>query len=218
MISIELKGVDDLLKRFDPIKVTAAARAALERTKTQARTQAVREIQKHWNIKKQDLEKKASGKPRIELSGRVNSDLSATITFWGGGISLAYFGAKEYRIKGGQTRVTDRVKSTVKKTTRRDIVGVKVQIEKGKTTTLRQWMAAVKYGKGDRVGYHLGVFKPAPGGGRYKTGNRKMIESQSISIISMVSDPKVMQPLKAGIIDTFNKRLEHELKYRGVTE
>lgn len=218
MVNIQLQGIKELMNTLDPAKVHLSIRAALERTKSQVKTESVRQMQKQWNIKKRDLEYKASGAERIKVSGRVNNDLTATITFLGGGISLAYFGAKEYRIKGGQTRVTDRVKSTVKKTTRRDIVGVKVQIEKGKTTTLRQWMAAVKYGKGDRVGYHLGVFKPAPGGGRYKTGNRKMIESQSVSIVAMVSRPSVMQPLLQFAGDTLERRVIHELRYRKLIE
>ncbi len=218
MFKIELKGLKEVEKMLDSRIVASAAKSALERTKTSAKSEAVRLITQRWNISKRNLEYKNSGSERITVSGRVTDDLTATITFYSGGISLAYFGAKEYRMAGGSLRVINRVKSVTagarSQKKARELVGVKVQVLKGKTATLRQFFAAVKYGKGN--GVHLGVFRPDPAGGRYQTGSRRMIESQSPGVGTMVKHPLVMAPLKNFIYDTFGKRMTHELKRRGV--
>jgi hypothetical protein len=218
MFKVELKGIDDLMKRLDGRLVTSASKSALERTKTSAKSEAIRLITQRWNISKRNLEYKSSGSERIAVSGRVNDDLSATITFYSGGISLAYFGAKEYRMAGGSLRVISRSKSVTagmrSQKKARDLIRVKVQILKGKPTTLRQFFAGVKYGKSN--GVHIGVFRPDPAGGRYQTGSRRMIESQAPGVGTMVKHPQIMTPLKSFIYDTFEKRMTHELKRRGV--
>lgn len=221
MISIKVEGVNELMQRLDPRKVQSAARAALERTKTSAKAEAVRQIRQVWNIKKRDLEYKASGAERIKVSGRVSDDLTATLTFYSGGISLAYFGAVEYRMAGGLLRRIDRrTGSTASKKMQRQakqMVGIRVQVRKGKTTMLRQFFASVKYGKKE-PGVTTATFRRDPAGGRYATGTARMIKTTSPGVGTMVSDPKVMKPLERFITDTFNKRITHELKQRGVTD
>lgn len=221
MITIKIEGINELMQRLDPRKVQGAARAALERTKSSAKSEAVRQITKVWNIKARDVEYKSSGNKRLTVSGRVNEDLTATLTFYSGGISLAYFGAVEYRMAGGVLRRVDRrTGSTASKKMQRkaqQMVGVSVQVRKGKTTRLRQFFATVKYGKKE-PGLRTATFRRDPDGGRYKTGTARMIKTTSPGIGTMVSDPKVMKPLQQFISDTFNKRITHELKQRGVTD
>ena len=57
MVNIELKGVSDALKMFDPQKVISAARKSLDRVSQSAITHASKEIRTEYNIKARDLKK-----------------------------------------------------------------------------------------------------------------------------------------------------------------
>lgn len=209
MFNVELKGLPELMKRIDPNKAKSAAKSSLERAKSAAKSEATRLAQKYWNISKRNLEYKASGAERIKVSGRVNDDLTATLTFYSGGISLAYFGAKEFRLTVTQSKATAKRMGQAYRKGSREMVGVKVQIQKGKTTTLRQFMTTVKYGK-DKSGSHAGVFR------RAGKDRLPIYESQSVGITTMISQPKIINPLRTFIADTFEKRMVHELTRRGV--
>jgi hypothetical protein len=213
MIRVEIKGIKELQERLDPRKVEKAARSALTRVKTQAKTEAVRSISKVWNIRQGDLLKKGSGKERIQASGYIGSDLTAYIHFYSGGISLAYFGATEFRFKGNQLVKVNRKVGKVSKR-RGDFQGVKVQLLRGgKAARLRGFMMAVAYGKNSGQGYHLGVFSRHAGGKRLPVYERKMI-----SVATMVRKPEVIEPLKKFIGEKFNERFSHELKRQGLTK
>ncbi len=212
MVSISAGSLDDLTASIAPGVVRSAAISALERTKTSARAEAGRLITSVWNISRGNLERTASGRDRITVSGRVSDDLTAEIQFWAGGISLFYFGAKEYQLTAAQTKQTAKRLGKAYKAGNKQRVGIKVQLLRGgKVAMLRQFFARVRYGKGD--GVHVGVFRRVPG--RYKTGSAKMIESMSVGIATMVNQPKVLQPLTVFIQDTFAKRMQHELQRRG---
>lgn len=209
MVTVEIKGINELMQRLDPRKVQSAARAALERTKTSAKAEAVRQIRQVWNIKKKDLEQKASGAERIKVSGRVGEDLTATLTFYSGGISLAYFGAREFKISARARKAMAAKRGQPYRSGQR--TAVRVQVMKGKTTTLTQFFGKVKFGK-DKSGTHRGVFR------RTGKGRLPIIESQSVGVATMVNQPRVMKPLQQFIADTFNKRITHELKQRKVID
>lgn len=208
MISIKVEGIDALLKTMDPRKVQRAAMRALERTKGQAKTESIRQITKVWNISKRNLEMKASGNPRVQVSGRVNSDLTATITFRSGGISLAYFGARQVMLSKRASKALA-VKRGQKYNGAKMQAGVRVQVMKGKTTTLRQFFGEVRYGK-DKAGVHRGVFR------RTGKGRLPIAESQSVGVATMVAQDRVMTPLRRFIVETFEKRLQHELTREGL--
>jgi hypothetical protein len=209
-VSIKLEGVDKLLKSLDPQKVQGAAKAAIGRTKTSARSEASKLITSVWNIGKRNLETMATGKPRIEVSGGVGNDLSATITFWSGGISLVYFGAKEFRLTAARSRQTARRGGQAYSKGAKTLVGIRVQtLRGGPTAMLRQFFSTMRSG-------HKGVFRRDPAGGKTKAGNARIIESSAVGIATMVNQPRVLPKLKQHILDTFQKRFTHELKQRGV--
>lgn len=211
MISIRLDGVKELMDRLDPVKVQSAARAALERTKASSKSESVRLITSVWNIKKRDLETKASGGERIKVSGSVGSDLTATLTFYAGGISLVYFGAKEFRLTVARSKQTAKRMGQTYTKGSKTLLGIRVQpLRGGKVDMLRQFIGKVKYGK-DKSGVHIGVFR------RLGKARLPIIESQTVGVTTMIRQPKVMQPLQQFITDTFNKRLVHELQRRGLT-
>lgn len=211
-VSITLTGVKELMSRLDPKNVVASAKPALERTKSSARTEAVRLITSVWNIKKKDLETTRTGKQRIDVTGRVGDDLTATITFWSGGISLVYFGAKEFRLTAARTRQTAKRMGQKYKAGSRELLGIRVQTLKGgRVALLRQFFATMRSG-------HKGVFRRDRRGGKTKAGNPKITESSAVGIATMVNQPRVLRPLKQHIEETFAKRLTHELKRRGVID
>jgi len=90
MFTVELKGIDEAIKRHDPKRVIAAARQAINRTADSTRTEASRAIREEYNIKpakineRLKVEKKAGG-----------NDLTAVIVAKGKGLPLTDFDAKQ---------------------------------------------------------------------------------------------------------------------------
>lgn len=210
--SIKLEGVKELMERLDPRKVHASAKSAMGRTKSSARAEATRLITSVWNIKKRDLETTRTGKQRIEVSGSVGDDLTATITFWSGGISLVYFGAKEFRLTAARSRQTSKRMGQTYTKGSKTLVGIRVQTLKGgPTAMLRQFFATMRSG-------HQAVFRRDKRGGKTKAGNAKIVESSAVGITTMISQPRVLPKLRQHIQETFIKRLDHELKRRGVID
>lgn len=52
-------------------------------------------ITRKYSITQADLMNKGTGKPRIQAVGKIMDDLTATVSFLAGGISMAYFGTQE---------------------------------------------------------------------------------------------------------------------------
>lgn len=206
-IKCTVKGLSETQILLDPKNVEKAARFALTRTRDQGKNEAVRLMSSTWNISKKDLTTKASGASRITTSGSIGSDLTANIDFWSGGISLAYFGAIEYKFNRGQMVKTNRKMGKVMKRARQ-LPAVQVQaVRGGKTAHLKAFFAAVKYGKADGGGYHMGVFA------RHKSGARLPIyERKVVGVATMIRQPKVLDPLTAYCQNLFSDRFDHEWK------
>lgn len=208
MITMTVSGLKEAMERADPRKVRKAAKLSMSRVQSSTLTEASRLIRGRYNIGQKDLLNKASGNSRIQAVGKVTDDLTATISFLAGGISLIYFGAVEYRrTSAGLTKRGRKGTTAIK----RGKIGVKVQIEKGKTTRLRQFFAGVKYGKGAATGTHLGVFR------RLGKERFPIAESSVISPASMINKTDILKPLTQFVQDTFTTRFNHELKRLGVT-
>lgn len=211
MMAMSVKGLNEAMQKAkgDIGNVRKAAKLAMSRVQSSTLTEASRLIRGRYNINQTDLLNKASGKPRIQAIGKVTDDLTATITFLAGGISLVYFGAVEYRqTSAGMTKRGRKGITAIK----RGKVGVKVQIEKGKTTQLRQFLVGVKFGKGSATGTHLGVFR------RLGKDRLPIAESAVISPASMIGKPEILKPLTQFVQTTFTTRFNHEMKRLGVTQ
>ena len=204
-IECKPKNLTAFLSSFDPKKGEQAARLALTRTRDQGKTESVRLMSDIYNISKKDLTTKASGGERITVSGSIGTDLTAHIYFHSGGISLGYFGATEFKSIGNQrVRITRKQGKVIKR--ERQVPGVQVQTKRGgKTAKLKAFFAAVKYGKGAKEGYHMGVFSRHKGGGRLPIYERKMV-----SVATMICNPKVMKPLKTYCQNLYAERFDHE--------
>ncbi len=208
-VTVKMTGYKEACDRLNPKRPQQAAKFALTTTKDRTVVEGGRLIRGKYNISLTDLLNKSSGKPRIQSSGRVGDDLTAVISFRAGGISLVYFGAVEYRrTSAGMTKRGRKGITSIK----RGKVGVKVQIEKGKTTQLRQFFAGVKYGKGAATGTHLGVFR--------RVGKERfpIAESAVISPATMLGKPDILKPLTQFVQTTFTNRFNHEMKRLGVTQ
>ena len=130
MITVEVKGVREVLTIFDPKKVTAAARMALNDAARSARTEADRGIRKEWNIR--------AAKSRQELRAikfAKGNDLEAIVRAAGRPISLTYFGAVEARKSGRGVVIKNQAGQKAQRRSKLGS-GVTVQIERGKTTRL----------------------------------------------------------------------------------
>jgi len=208
-MNVKMTGFKEATERMDPKKVVQAVKSTLTRVKGQAATKSAQLLAGKYNISQKDLLNKASGAARIQVSGAVKDDLTATLSFKAGGVSLVYFGATETkRTAGGLARVSRKGQTTAK----RGPLGVMVRIERGKTTRLKQFIASVRYGKGGSAGVHMGVFRRA-GKSRYP-----IIQSLVISPATMIRKGDVMEPFKQFVQKTFTERFNHELKRLGVTK
>lgn len=205
-LDVKMTGEKEIIKRLDPRRIQQAAKSTLNRVKEQAATKSAQLLTGKYNISKKDLLNKASGAARIYVSGAVKDDLTATLSFKSGGVSLIYFGATETkRTAGGLARVNRKGQTSAK----RGPLGVMVRIERGKTTRLKQFIASVGYGKGGSAGVHMGVFRRA-GKSRYP-----IVQSLVISPATMIRKGDVMEPFKQFVQKAFADRFNHELKRLG---
>jgi hypothetical protein len=96
--TVELIGVEEALKKFDPQIVSKATTAALNKVGSQAFTAASKEIRSEYNIKAKDLKK------AFEFKKARGSVWLAEIQAKGKGTPLIYFSAKQTK-KGVTARV-----------------------------------------------------------------------------------------------------------------
>ena len=88
-VNVQVKGVEELLKKFDAKKVGKGIQAALNRSVKSGKTEASEMIRQIFAIKKSDLDRK------ITIQGAWVNKLSATLTVIGKPINLLYFNARQ---------------------------------------------------------------------------------------------------------------------------
>ena len=214
-MNVKLVGAEEAMKVLDARTVHRAAAASIKRVKDQVKTDAVRRMVKKYNIKQGDLLQKGSGAERVRVTGYSPDGLTATITFAGGGISLSYFGAVDYRLVNGRLVKQSRTKGGLASRKEQKNRGVRVATERGtKTASLRAFMAGVGYGGSKEkgigpTGQHTGVFR--------RTGKSRLpiAEQKMISVASMIQKDDVFKPLAAFAHSKLNERFVHELKRLG---
>lgn len=214
-VNIKLVGAEEAMKKLDPRLVQRAAVSSIKRVKDQVKTDAVRRLVKKYNIKQGELLNKGSGSERVKVVGTSSDGLSATIRFEGGGISLAYFGATDFRLVGG--RLTKQTRSKGSKASRKEQGkrGVEVATIRGnKKAALRAFMSGVGYGGSKKkgtssTGTHIGVFR------RSGKAHLPITEQKMISVASMIRKDDVFKPLSAFTHSKLNERFAHELRRLG---
>jgi hypothetical protein len=214
-ITIKLDGAEEAMKALDSRLVVQAARRMIKHVTPQTKNQSARLVVKKYNIKQGDLLKKGSGSDRIKVGGFSSDGLSATITFLGGGISLSYFGAVDYRLINGRLVKQSRTKGALASRKEQKKRGVEVAALRGdKKAVLRAFMTGVDYGGSKKkgtaaTGKHIGVFRRT-GKGRFPIAEQKMI-----SVMSMIQKDDVLNPLAAFTQHKMQERFAHELNRLG---
>ena len=214
-VTIKLQGAEEAMKKLDARLVQRAAAASVGRVKDQVKTDAVRRMVKKYNIKQGDLLNKGSGAERVKVTSFSRDGLTATISFFGGGISLAYFGAVDYRLVGGKLTKQSRTKGGAASRKEQKKRGVEVStIRGGKVAALRAFMAGVGYGGSKKkgiasTGQHTGVFS------RRTKSRLPIVEKKMISVMSMIQKEDVFKPLAVFASSKLNERFAHELKRLG---
>lgn len=214
-ITLKLKGAEEAMKALDARLVQRAAASAVGRVKDQTKTDAIRRMVKKYNIKQGDLLNKGSGAERVKVTAFSRDGLTATITFMGGGISLAYFGATDYRLVNGRLTKQTRSKGAAASRKERNKRGVEVStIRGGKKAALRAFMTGVDYGGSKKkgtgpTGQHIGVFR------RHGKGRLPIVEQKMISVASMIQKEDIFKPLAAFTQKKLDDRFAHELKRFG---
>ncbi len=93
-VRIQMTGIKEAMELFDPNKVHAAARSAINKTADQTKTFASRQIRTEFNVPAGKLNQFL----KITTRSRGN-DLQAVITGHGQGMALSYFGPKQMGVQ-----------------------------------------------------------------------------------------------------------------------
>ena len=91
MVKIEIKGVDKLVKLFDPKKVSRATVNALNQTATEYRKGTVNEAARIYNIQKGRLKKDSTGKDTTFIKRARKNDEQAIVGYRGKRPGLQHF-------------------------------------------------------------------------------------------------------------------------------
>jgi len=206
-MSVEIHGLERAMKIYDSKKVVRAAKAAMVDAARGAKTEASKQIRAKWNIKARDLNKKITAKARMTAN-------TQTITIGGRPIGLAYFGAKEVKRGGGGVVVTKKKGGAFfsrRQKATRAALGVTVEIERGKKTTLKgAYIAATRDFAGRTAGGDV-IFGKTWSVRVLQRRGQKIVAPRSISVASMFLQANVEPKVMDRINKTIDERFEHHL-------
>jgi len=203
-ISVDIKGVNELLKKIDAKKVMRGIQFALNRAAGSGKTEISSQIREKWSIKKSDLDKKISLKPA------VSSNFRATISLTGEPINLLYFPTRQI---AGSSAISIKRKgrispeAQIKKGKGRGYSGVTSQIEqKHKTVLPKAFIARARKG-----GIPLVLIRSSKA--KSKTGRKEgLLAIKVITETSMFRQPKVIAAVEKKIKTQFSKEWENMFK------
>ena len=199
---IGLEVPRNLERLADPGVIDKAARQSLNRAVRDGRATASDRIYKRWNIKKRDINRAV----RALKVTRTNDGFQAGISAKGRPLSLAYFGAKQYRPYSTVTR-----NKTTRRKRRSSRRGVFVQILRGGEVTHKPhaFIASVKTKRADVN--HIGVFE------RVGEKRHPIIERKLITVASMFNQEHVMNPTIERIEKSWNREFPRlvEVLFKG---
>lgn len=199
MIRVQLIGREEAIDVWGKKPVNAAMRSTLPRVAKTAMGTASTEIRRVYNIKKADLDKK--------MATQVAGD-SVLITISGRGISLSYFGARQFvvnkTITRGKKGLTTKTRSKA-----HAFQGVEVEVMKGQKTQLRSaFMAQMRSG-------YIGVMHRWSGGKLMKAKNKAAIGEKSvISLATMIQNHNVQPGILAKVQENFDKVFKQQIDYQ----
>lgn len=195
MVTVKLEGYQEAIEIWGQKPARKAAVSTLKKVVASARSTASDEIRNVYNVKKSDLD------PRLVVQPPRADDLTAVITISGKGMSLSYFGARQFVVNKVITRTKAGLKTTTRKRSAK-FQGVEVEVEKGKRTQLRSaFMATMKSG-------HIGVLR--------RKGSKRLpiTEKSVVSVVSMVLNAHVAPAVLQKVQESWDKVFPHELEYQ----
>ena len=137
-VNVQVKGVEELLKKFDAKKVGKGIQAALNRSVKSGKTETSSQLRERWNLRKYDIDRKIFFRP-----AQSAASLIAVISVVGEPTSLMHFNPRS--ASGGITtyaarnRIGSRVMpGLAQKRGGRNTGGVKVAALRGRQTTLKR--------------------------------------------------------------------------------
>lgn len=205
MINVKILGMKESIEIWGNRPVEAAMKKTFYKIVRGAMTRVSAQIRKIYNIKKQDIDKK--------MDFRVAGSSSAWITASGKGISLSYFGAKQFFFNKTITRYTDKDgDSGLKRVTRKKshaFQGVEVEVVKGHKTRLKSaFLAQMSSG-------HIGVMHRWGAGVKMKSNKKKVAigEKGVISLAVMIQGNNISEPTLKYIREDWDEEFEKQLKY-----
>lgn len=195
VVNIRIEGLAEALQALEGRSVRRAARETLKDLVKMAKTEASTGIREKFNVRKADLD------PRLRVRLPTYANLTSEIKVSGLPIPLTYFGAREVRDSRSGVRIQDRRSGRIQR--RSSLArGVSYEIEKGKRANLPKAFMAFHNAFG-----RVEVFQ-RKGKERYP-----LRTFRSITIPSMLEQPRVIERIRARIQDNFDKRFKHHLRY-----
>ena len=204
-VDIKIDGIKELMKTLDPNKVRLAANSALNKTATQAKNEASRQIRTEYNIKAGDVNK------NMKLTTRARGNqMEAEISGTKRGMALSYFGAKQVGVVANKKGF---------RYTRRATQGGKL-IHGGQSVYGGAVSVEVRKGVRKVVGGQpkpfITKFKSGHVAVAQRTGKQRLPLRQLLGpgIALLFGSKKIMSATKKLINGKFNTIFNHELDYR----
>lgn len=200
--TVELKGIEEALKIFDPAIVDKAIQSSLIRVLSSGKTSISENIRNIYNVKKSDLD------PRITLDKSRISDNEAAIIVGGRSMSLSYFGAKQIlrnitRSRSSQGGILTKAISKKAKARGPMPYGVQIEVFKGKPIILKK----VFIGQMNRSSGHVGVFR------RLFKSRLPIDEKAVVTFATMVNNKMIMPVVLQRIADRWEIEFANNLEF-----
>jgi hypothetical protein len=217
-IEIQIKGIDEFLKKFDTRIVQKAVERTLIRTAKFGKTEISKQIRQRFNIQKQDLDRK------IDVNLEGIRELRAVLRVTGEPINLTYFkptqtkrGTKLFIARNKDKKGNSFLGLAARRAGSSGSGGVRVKIINTKQAQLKN--AFISHGKG---GTPL-VLRRIPGTQSSKAlrGKRtgklwkreKLQALKTISYATILSKPDNIQAIENRINEKMVKELESNLDF-----
>lgn len=214
MIEIDNRSVQESIRRVQReyanvsgLNLKQAISRALNRTASQSRTEANKNIRQTYRISASQINSSLV----VRNSSRTN--LTAKIIASGKPISLTSFGAKQesatttvkFDRKGNLSRVTRKTRK------RNPASGVSFEIKKGNVERLPT--AFIQTANGGTTVFARGEYNSPGQGFSFGKARLPIAKMTTISLPLMFANNDVINPTQSKALDVFNQRITHEITW-----
>jgi len=200
-VSIKIEGIKEAIEKYNPKKVMAAARSAINKTAAQTRTYAARIIRSEFNVPADKLNQ------FLQVSARSSgTNLQAVIEGKGLGMAMSYFGPRQVGVQVNKFQGSFRYTKKAKGSDGRKRGGaVTVMVKKGSrkpvTGSPSPFLTILKSG-------HIAVMQ--------RTGNKRLPVKELLGpgIGGLFGSKLFMPRIEKFVNDKFAPIFKHELEWR----